>query len=289
LAKLYQPGSLIVEMNPASNLTAVSANTSFVGTVTCSAELDPRPEIVLGTAIEWVLHRQVASQNGFPIQIKGFGRSSLLTGVQEKGGVLSLMELSEAGSPTMGGVFAGNQVTGYGFDWRGQVFTNNVRDVLNSLIAMIPDYMPGIPQVSGDDTAASNERTVFPFFDLTALGSADPLNAGLMAWLMALPGVNVRLTDLETADTDQTYRLEVSGGYASGDHLILAEYAKPWTDGKIAQFKSSVLDGGPSSIAAHVLGDRYQSAVMRQRVPFDKHSLTANELAYLAYQFDIPG
>lgn len=292
LALLYQPSSLIVKMKDASVLDGVSTGTTWVGTVVCSAELDPRPEIVLGSPVEFVLHRQVASPSGPVIQIKGFGRSSHMTGVDEKGGVLSLMELTSAGEPSLGGVFSAEDVTGYGFDWRGQEVTNDVRAVLNVLVAQIPDHMPGIP-ISGltDPAQTSNERTVFPYFNLGAVGAggandADPLNAALLAWMMVMSGDDVRLTDAQTAESDQPYRLE-GPTFSAGDHLILAEYVKRWTDGKRGQFFAKVMDGGQSSLAAHVLGARFNSAQLVQRAPIDKHSLTGDEMTYCAWQLEV--
>src|SRR5262245_26919122 len=78
LALLYKPGSVGIIMKPASVLNTASSGTTWVGTVRCSVELDPRPELILGTPVEHVLHRQVASPTDPDIQIKGFGRNSRL-------------------------------------------------------------------------------------------------------------------------------------------------------------------------------------------------------------------
>jgi hypothetical protein len=286
LALLYQPGSINVTFKPASALDTVSDGTTVSNaSARCSLELDPRAELVLGTAVEHVLHRTVAAPSDPDIQIKGFGRSSKLTGVLPKGGVLSLMELTAvvpASGAGLGGVFLGSEVNAYSFDWRGQKITKDVTAVLDSLIGQM-GHWPDIPFGANDD---SSERTTFPYTSLGATSTPNaPLNNGLMAWLMVLAGMRARLTDLQTADSDQSYHLDLGANtFDTGDHLILARYAKVWAQGKRDDFEAKVKVGGANSLAAYVLGENYASARLRPRAPVDKHTLTADQTAFLPFQ-----
>lgn len=281
LALCFQPGTVNIEWKDANILDGYSDGTTFEGTCRVDLELDPRPELVLGSAVEWVLHRTVASPNGTDIQIKGFGRSSKMTGVEQKGGVLALMELTSIAG--QGGVFLGGEVTRYGFDWRGQKPTRGVRAVLNMLIGMM-DRKPDVP-VSG---GTSSEFATFPYDQGTNTGAAagtDSLNDLLYAWLMVLEGVKCRLTDIQGADNDQTYQLEIDGTYDTGEHLILAQYVKVWTDGKRADWVAKVKKAG---LDRDVLGDAFAAAQLRPRGPTDKHVMTADQMAFLPFQYMAP-
>lgn len=291
LALLYQPGSVVVTLKAASVLDGVSSGTTFVGSIQADLELDPRAELVLGTPIEHVLHRQVSAPTDPDIQIKGFGRSSKMTGVEAKGGVLHLMELTSAVTGetgvSLGGVFTLDEVARYSFDWRGQKITSNPRAVLSTLLGQMghwPDVStPGNSQT--DSANASSERTTFPYAGVGAnAGNADPLNTLAQAWLMVVSGMNARLTDVQCAESDQTYHLELGGGatYDAGDHLILARYAKVFAEGKRADWIAQVKRAG---LDTYVLGSQAGGAQLRPRAPTDKHTITADQLAFLPYQY----
>ncbi len=289
LALLYQPGSVGITFKPATGtgtLGGASTGTTFAGSVRCSLELDPRAELVLGAGIEHVLHRTVAAPSDPDIQIKGFGRSSKMTGVLPKGGVLTLMELTAlaaAGAAPLGGVFDGSEVNSFSFDWRGQKITNDVHGFFASILSQMNRW----PDISVGTSNESSERTTFPYMSEGATaGVANPLNDSLMAWLMVLAGNSARLTDLQTADSDQTYHLDLGANtYDTGDHLIIARYARQWAQGKRDDFEAKMMKDGPNSLAAYVLGNNYQKAQMRPRAPMDKHTLTADQTAYLCWQF----
>jgi hypothetical protein len=293
LALLYQPGSVNITMKSASVLDGKSSGTTWVGSINCDLELDPRAELVLGTPIEHVLHRQVSAPTDPDIQIKGFGRSSKLTGVEAKGGVLHLMELTATttgpSGVSLGGVFLGDEVARYSFDWRGQKITSNPRAVLSTLLGQMghwPDVpVPGNAITVGDAGNASSEQTTFPYEARGAnLAVAEPLNANLLAWLMVVSGIDARLTDVQCADSDQTYHLELGGSatYDTGDHLILARYAKVFAEGKRADWISQVKRAG---LDTYVLGNGAGNAALRPRAPTDKHTITADQLAFLPYQY----
>lgn len=286
LALLYQPGSVGIVFKPASTLNGVSSGTTFAGTVRVSAELDARPELVLGTAVEHVLHRTVAAPSDPDVQIKGFGRSSKLTGVLPKGGVLALMELSNAGAgpggPGLGGVFSVANLTSFSFDWRGQKITQDVRAYLSTMLGQMGHWPDLAVAGSGD----SSERTTFPYSGDSAIANGFILSASLQAWIMVIAGLDCRLTDAQTADSDQTYHLDLgTATFSTGDHLIIGRYAKAWAEGKRADFEAQMQKGGINSLAAYVLGDGYDKAVLRPRAPVDKHTMKADELAFLPWQY----
>ena len=140
LALLYQPASVQVQMQPASVLNAFSAGTTCDDmSLRCSAELDPRAELVLGAGVEWIMHRTVASPAGFEIQIKGFGRDTNLTGVLPKAGVLALMELS-ANNGQGGVISTPSSIANIAFGWRGQSYSNDVRSYLNAIRRQQPNW-----------------------------------------------------------------------------------------------------------------------------------------------------
>jgi len=290
LALLYQPGSVAVTMKPASVLDGKSTGCTWVGSVKCDLELDPRAELVLGTPIEHVLHRQVAAPTDPDIQIKGFGRSSKMTGVEAKGGVLHLMELSSADTGpsgvSLGGVFDAGSITRYSFDWRGQKITSNPRAVLSSLLGQIghwPDIaVPGNAITTGDAGNASSEFTSFPYAGRGANQIEDPLNDFLQAWLMVVAGMDCRLTDLQCAENDQTYHLESSENFDTGDHLIIGRYAKVFAEAKRADWIAQVRKAG---LDTYVLGNGAGGAQLRPRAPTDKHTITADQLAFLPFQY----
>ncbi len=278
LALCYQPGSVNIEWKDAAVLDAFSDGTTFEGTVRADLELDPRAELVLGNAVEWVLHRQTSDANGTDIQIKGFGRASKLTGVDPTGGVLALMELSNQFGA--GGVFEGTDITRFGFDWRGQKPTKGVRAYLSQMVNQV-DRRPDVPPLG----AGGSEFTTFPYRNVAGTNSAasDSLNVGLVAWLMAMQGPEVRLTDVQGADSDQTYQFEVTGGFDTpGEHLILAQYVKRWTDAKRADWVGKVKASG---LDKFVLGANAGGAQLRPRAPVDKHVITADQATFLPWQY----
>jgi hypothetical protein len=275
LALCYRPGSVNIEWKAATVLDTFSSGTTFTGTVRCDMELDPRAELMLGTPVEWVLHRTTSDANGTDIQIKNFGRASKLTGIEAKGGVLALMEL--ANTFGQGGVFTASAVTRFGFDWRGQKPTRGIRAYLNQMIAQI-DRRPDSAIVG---TPTSSEFATFPYKD--GVPQSDPLAANLRGWLMVMQGTRVRLTDVQCADQDQTYQFEVAGGFtAPGEHLILAQYAKVWSEAKRADWVGIVKQSG---LDAYVLGKGAAAAQLRPRAPTDKHLLTADQTAFLPFQY----
>lgn len=281
LALLYQPASVQIQMQPASVLAAFSDGATCDNmSLRCSAELDPRAEIVLGTGVEWILHRSVASPAGFEIQIKGFGRETNLTGVLPKAGVLSLMELT--GNSGQGGVLGSpNQINNIAFPWRGQTYSSDVRSYLNAIRRQIPNFRT---LFAGFGTTSPSDYAGFPYTSLTSSATFDSLGASLLAWPWVLAGDKCRLTDVQSADRDETYHLGLTGTYSTGDHLILAQYAKQWTIDKRAQFEAKVKAGGESSLAAYVLGAGFANSRLRPRGPLDKHVTDDDDKTYLPWQ-----
>ncbi len=216
----------------------------------------------------------------------------MLTGVQSKGGVMHLAELSSAGS--MGGVFATKNVTFYDFPWRGQ---NPVYDMDGYFTAATLGNLPNDrPQVLGIETAGGDaEFTDYPYAMNTTDDWLDAAFNGLTqnyanaySWPMVQGGDECELTDVQTADHDQSYYLTVSGGFSAGAHLIQAMYAKAWQDNMVKDWLKIVTKGDGNSLAAYVLGPNYTTADLRQRGPRSKHIITGDNQAYLPWQLFMP-
>jgi hypothetical protein len=114
----------------------------------------------------------------------------------------------------------------------------------------------------------------------------------LLAFTMVQGGRDLTLADVQTADADKSYFLTVSGGFTGATHLILAMYARQWQEtmrmGWVKKITSGGL-GGIDSLAAYVLGGtaNVAKAQLRQRAPHSKHTLTADNLSYLPWQFAV--
>lgn len=281
LALFYQPGSVEVNFKAATVLDSFSTGATWEDlSARMSCKLDARQELILGTGVEWILHRTNASANGTEIQIKGFGRNSKLTGVHAKGGVLALMELSNVAG--QGGVFGANNLTDYSFDWRGQRLTRHLSAVL---LQLLDQKHPADPNIAVPAGTAPSDYNRWPY-DHGASAIYNARSANLLAWFMVLEGHNCRLSDVQTADRDETYHLTAGGGgFTPNEHLILAQYAKCWQDPKRADFVAKVTEGGANSLAAHVLGNGWTKAKLGIRRPLDKHVLTADQETYLPLQF----
>jgi hypothetical protein len=282
LALLYQPASVQIQMQPAAVLDAASEGTTCDNmSLRCSAELDPRAELVLGAGVEWIMHRAVASPAGFEIQVKGFGRETNLTGVQPKAGVLALMELGNGYG--LGGVLPPNAINNIAFNWRGQAYSSDVISYLNGIRRQLPNFRTLFTPTAGGTTPV--DRAGFPYAPSSGGAAYSSLSTQLMLWPWVLAGDKCRLTDVETADRDETYHLGLTGDtYDTGDHLILAQYVKQWTIDKRAQWETKVRAGGDSSLAAHVLGSRLAGASLKQREPLDKHQIDGDLRAFLPWQ-----
>jgi hypothetical protein len=285
LAKLFQNSSININVANAAALASFSTGATLTD-ITCRASVDmsPRNEIVLGTPIETVLHSIAAgSSSSDQIQIRGFGTDSQLQGVQRKGGVLSLLELSSQNNQggALQDVF---DVTQFNFPWRNQVQTYDIRAYLSSAFQMqlpaakVQTFPTNV--VGGDSEAASFP---YPAFHSNATYTADVHE--LLAFPLVTFGEQVRLSDAQTADSDKDYYL-TANFTSPGNHLILAEYAKAWQEESLKSFTQLVTAGGSSSLAAHVLGsvDRVNSAELKQRLPLTKRVVTTDNLAYLPWQ-----
>lgn len=293
LALLFQTSQLKINMAASSVLSGLStAATLGSTTVRASAQLIPAPELILGTPIEWILEQTVAGATSPQVQIRGFGTDTLMTGVEQKGGVAWLGELTSLnGQP---GVFTADNVTGYAFPWRNQNQTYHPQSIVADMLTALPDSRPQVfpAAVSGGDS----EYTSYPYAGNTSNQSttgstATPSLKGLLAWIMVQLGNRAQLTNLQTADSDQSYFLNLSGSFSAGSHQILGAYARRFTKDMRMSWLGQVSKGGSNSLAAHVLGPNWQSAVstafqsdLKQRVPRTRHVTTADQMTYLPWQ-----
>lgn len=281
LAKLYQTAKLDINVPAASVLTNMSTGATLSSlTARCSAVLVPRQDLVLGTATELILHQIAAG--GAKVQIKGFGTDTGLTGVENKGGVLWLGALTSA--LDQGGAYASANVTQVTFNWRSQQQTNHTLALaLLQHAAMINDR----PNIGPNTTAGTtSELDSFPYSMAQADAAVANLDQTLMlAWPLVPGGNDANLTEVQTANRDETFDMSVSGGF-SGTHQIIGHYAKQWTDEKVRDWVRQVQDGGSDSLAAYVAGgvQKANGLVLARRTPRDKHVLSADQGAYLPYQ-----
>lgn len=293
LALLYQSSQLKVTLAPLATLTAFSTGATLSNmTVTLTAHLDTRPEIVLGTPMEWVLHTPVAG--GPQVVIQGFGRDTALTGVRPKGGVAFLGDLS--GSNGQGGVLTVSSLTDFQMQWCGQPVTTDMKAWMQQFIQLLPNDRPQWSPGTDNATASrSDDFAGFPYTVHTSAVSATIDLDNALFFPIRMGGDDMQLTDLQTAENDQTFNLTQTGGFSAGNHKILCQYARQWERDKISDFIAQVMRGGPNSLAAHVLGGQAaaEAAVKRAAATADglgrrlynvKHAQSPDVQTYLAHQ-----
>jgi hypothetical protein len=251
--------------------------------------LDPRAEIVLGTPVEWILHQIPGGTNSPAVKINGFGRDTLMNGVESQGGVMFLGELTNIYGGIQNGIFAAEDVTQLSFPWRGIQQFQDMQAWVNMMIGQLPNDRPQQSTgTNGGTTDRTNDYSGYPYtqakLDADSNNVTDNIDlVGLRFFPLVLGGDDLRLSELQTANSDQTYNLSVTGGFADGDHMILAQYARKWQDTKRAQFVAKVT-GGDDPLARNVLGDSFKTATLQRRRP-DAHSVTPDQFAYLPWQF----
>jgi hypothetical protein len=292
LALLYQTGEIALNIAGADVIDGLSKGATLTDmTAQISAVLVPRNELVLGTPIEAVVSEAVAGSNASFIQIKGFGTDTALTGIESKGGVLALMEMTSVNG--QGGCFVMENVQQYNFPWRGQdPITDMTAFMSMNGISQLPnDRSQALPIIleDGGDSSMNNPPYSMAKLDEAATVGTDKLDLREALYLpMVFPGTEVALSDIQTADNDKQYYLQVNGGFGNGTHVVLGLYARRWTDGMRAAWVKKVT-GGNDSLAAYVLGaDNVGKAQLGQRVPNGKHLLTTDNYTYLPWQLSAP-
>ena len=285
LALLARASQLQINAAPTSALTTLSVGASMTCTVRASAILVPRQEIVLGTPVETIL-TQIVAGSGNAVKITNFGTDTGLQGVDPGGGVLALNFLcANQNGVNTGGSFASANITDFQWQWRGQTYTQDVLGLLSMWRRAIPKASPDFLTVGGT-SSASLLGPPYPLWNAVNNSPESAANAqlqNLMYWSLVGPGENPRLSSLQTADSDQTFNMTVTGGY-SGTHQILGQYARSWQAGMLNNFYAQVMAGGAGSLAAYVLGQNYGSARMARRAPAGKHVLTHDETRFLPWQ-----
>lgn len=284
LALLFQTSKIVVQMQPATVLAAASAGATFSSlTARLTARLEPTSELILGTPIETILHEVAAATNSPNVLLNQFGRSSMLNGVQDKGGVMYLAEVTNL--LEMGGVFLAHNVTSFQFPWRGQPQCNHPQAMISEFLANSrPQAFPSV--VAGGDS----EFAQYPYINsnsdeqTTTSTLADLRN--LLAWIIVDAGEDVQLTDLQTADNDQAYNLGVSGGFSAGSHRTIARYARAWNENMVNAWVGQITKGGANSLAAYVLGSQGAVASAKPRqINGPRHSLQSDQVTYLPWMF----
>ncbi len=285
LAILFRNSQLKINVAPASALTTISPGSTFTNlTARASAILVPRQDLVLGPAIEWVLSQIVAGTSSPQVQIKGFGTDSQMQGVEPGGGVISLMEMTNVLQQQ--GVFFGENVTQYQFPWRGQQVTQHPQAIVSQVIT-------GMPNDRNHTFAATGVSNITDYAGYPYIAANSPPTpqvnaadlAGLYGWIMAQGADDLELTQLQTADTDQSYFLTVNGGFAGGSHQILGQFARSWQDDMVKNWRGQITAGGDASLARYVLGQDWKKGGLKRRTPRSAHVVTHDQTRYLAWQF----
>ena len=286
LALLARASQLQINVAPTTALTNLSTGASLTSfKATASAILVPRGELILGTPIENIL-TQVVAGSGNSVTIQNFGVDTGLTGVDPGGGVLDLLfltnELAQAGS------FNSSNITDFQWQWRGQTYTQDVLGLLSQWKRLLPTpYENTLAVVNAG--AAPLQGVPYTIINGTLFGGGGPggpSNAELLHllfWSLVLSGMRCRLSSLQTAASDQTFNMTVSGGY-SGTHKILGRYARSWQKNMRDMWVGQVMAGGAGSLAANCLGPNYGSAKLLQRGAAGKPYTTTDETRYLPWQ-----
>ena len=284
LAVLARASQLQINAAPTSALTTLSTGASLTCSVTASAVLTPRQEIILGTPIEPIL-TQIVAGSGNAVKITNFGTDTGLQGVDPGGGVLSLNFLTASSNGVnMGGSFASANITDFTWLWRGQAYTQDVQGLLSMWRRLLPQAFADFLTVGGT-SSATLLGVPYPLWNAvnnSPESAANAALANLLWWSLIGPGVRPRLTSLQTADSDQTFNMTVTGGF-SGTHQIKGLYARSWQTRMVQQWMAQVFAGGESSLARYVLGPSYGSAKLGRRAP-SQHGVTGDQTRYLPWQ-----
>lgn len=293
LALLFQTGQLKIQVNSGAYLQTLSVGATLTDmSAMLGAVLVPRNELVLGTPVEAVVHQAVGAASGNQIQIKGFGTDTALTGCENYGGVVSLMELTSLNG--QGGCFTLENVQNYNFAWAGQedVVSNIIGYNAMQVLGQLPRYRSAaFPTVVAGGDANMNQ---YPYAmsksdQVTTTSSLLDLKSGLF-FAFRHAGDDIALSDVQTADSDKNYYLTVNGGFTGSNpnHVVLGFYARRFTDNMRAAWVKKVT-GGNDPLSEYVLGaGNTAKAVMGQRLPAGKHLVTNDNFTYLPWQLSVP-
>jgi len=292
LALLYQTGEIALNVADASVIDGLSTGATLTDmSAQISAVLVPRNELVLGTPVEAVVHEAVAGSNASFIQIKGFGTDTALTGIEGKGGVLALMEMTSVNG--QGGCFKAENVQQYNFPWAGQdPITHTIGFMAMNGIGQLPNdrsqALPIILEAGGDSSMNQPPYSMAKLDELLTAGTDNLDLREALYWPMRFPGVNVTLSDVQTANADKQYYLQAAGGFGNGTHIVMGFYARRFTDNMRAAWVKKI-SGGDEPLSEYVLGaGGTAKAQLGQRIPVGKHSLTDDNYTYLPWQLSVP-
>jgi len=300
LALLFQTSQIKINVAASSVVSGISPGASLTSLAArCSAQVEPSAELVLGTPVEWIMEQTVAGASSPLVLINNFGTDSMIQGIENKGGVLWLGELTSVNN--QGGVFAAETVTGYSFPWGNQIQTYHLQAVISQMLTGLPDRRPQVfpTSVSGGDSEGNSYPYTAVASNQSTTTSSLLTAKNLLAWIMRQPGADCQLTDAQTADSDQAYYLNLNTTFSAGSHLILGAYARRWTLDMQINWIGQVAKGGANSLAAHCLGPNWQGIVnnalagfnkqqgksgLKQRIPRSRHVTTADQTTYLPLQ-----
>lgn len=287
LALMFKTSNLKINIAAASVLTGLSAGATMTAmSVRASCLLVPRSELVLGTPIETIL-TQITNGGGSAgkVTIPNFGTDTMLTGVESKGGVALLAELTSLIG--QGGRFLVENVNRLSFPWRGQEDCQHV-EAMHLTAALDGDTTR--PQIVPTGLAGGDSEMTGPPYTLSKSDEQTTGNTNIdltksLAWFFVRHHDGFQLTDLQTADGNEYYNLGIAGGRSAGNIPMLGLYARQWTPQMRKKWLELITDGGSNSLAAYVLGgsDAVNSADFILRGARGKHLTTVDQTTYLPW------
>ncbi len=291
LALLARASQLQINVAPSSVLTNLFAGTTAAFTsfkARCSAILEPRQELVLGTPIETIL-TQIVAGSGNSVKITNFGTDTGLQGIDPGGGVLNLLFLTAR--LQQGGSFDTANILDFTWQWRGQSYTQDVLGLLQQWKRQVPTPLPGnVASLGSLPPGATLQGIPYTIGNSTQFSPQTIANSELqqlLFWALVLGGPRPRLSSLQTADSDQTFNMTINGGY-TGTHQILGQYARSWQPQMIKSWVAQVMAGADGSLARHVLGVNYDKAQLTRRGSAGHAYHSDDQARYLPWQL-VPG
>ena len=191
LALLARASQLQINMAPAQVLTDLYSTTAAFTNfkARCSAILEPRQELVLGTPIETIL-TQIVAGSGNSVKITNFGTDTGLQGVDPGGGVLALNFLTDRLLQV--GSFDSANILDFTWQWRGQSYTQDILGLLQQWKRQLPTQLPGnVASLSTLPPGAALQGIPYTIVNTTAFSPQSIAMAELqqlLFWALVLNG-----------------------------------------------------------------------------------------------------
>ncbi len=260
LSAMLKAAQFVMNIQPSTALSTLSPGATFGSlSAQCSVILDPHPSLLLGPGTYWVDYQSPASANQASVQLNSFGNSATIKGTDPNDGVLGLWAITTgsavAGQLVMPGSFDAQNLQSYEFTWRAQFKTTHPEAIMAAQFLALggngrnvnfgdsttPSAIDsnGYPYVNGDSGAVSANSTTKPGL------------LGLYGLPLVQPTEDLSLATVQTAQSNQSYFLTLSGASFSGTNHTLGWHVASWSTDAVQNWISTVVNSG---LAATVLG-----------------------------------